>query len=130
MKAAGLTDRVHLLGPISAAEKWDALAAATCFCLPSRQEGFSMAILEALAARVPVVISDACHFPEVADRGAGVVVPLDAGAIAAALDRVLTDADGRRAMGAAGRRLVEERYTWRRAAEISITAYADAIARR
>jgi glycosyltransferase involved in cell wall biosynthesis len=129
VKAAGLTDRVHVLGPVSAAEKWDALAGAACFCLPSRQEGFSMAILEALAARVPAVVSDACHFPEVAERAAGEVVPLNAAAVAAALDRVLADADGRRRMGENGRCLVEEKYTWARVAEISVAAYERARAR-
>ena len=129
VKSAGLTDRVHVLGPISAAEKWDALAAATCFCLPSRQEGFSMAILEALAARVPVVISEHCHFPEVAAHSAGTIVPLDAGPIAAAINRVLADADARRVMGAAGRQMVEDRFTWERVAEISVAAYEHARAR-
>jgi len=129
VKAAGLTDRVHVLGPISAREKWDALAGATCFCLPSRQEGFSMAILEALAARVPVVISDHCHFPEVAQRGAGMVVPLDAAAIASAVNRVLAEPDSRRVMGAAGRRLVEERFTWERVAKTSVAAYERVLSR-
>jgi glycosyltransferase involved in cell wall biosynthesis len=124
---AGLSDRVHVLGPVSTHVKWDALVGAACFCLPSRQEGFSMAILEALAARVPVVISDACHFPEVAERGAGEVVPLDVSAIADALDRTLTDPERRQRMGAAGRRLVEERYTWARVADISLAAYERAI---
>jgi glycosyltransferase involved in cell wall biosynthesis len=129
VKSAGLTDRVHVLGPISAAEKWNALAGATCFCLPSRQEGFSMAILEALAARVPVVISEHCHFPEVAAISAGVIVPLHADAIAAALNRVLADADARRVMGAAGRQMVEDRFTWERVAEISVAAYEHAHSR-
>jgi glycosyltransferase involved in cell wall biosynthesis len=124
---AGLSDRVHVLGPVSTQVKWDALAGAACFCLPSRQEGFSMAILEALAARVPAVISDACHFPEVAERDAGEVVPLEVGAIADALDRTLADPERRQRMGAAGRRLVEERYTWARVADISLAAYERAI---
>jgi glycosyltransferase involved in cell wall biosynthesis len=129
VKLAGLTDRVHVLGSISTGEKWDVLAGATCFCLPSRQEGFSQAILEALAARVPVVISDQCHFPEVAEQKAGLIVPLDAAAIAVALGRVLADADGRRAMGTAGRRMVEDRFTWERVAEISVATYEQALAR-
>jgi glycosyltransferase involved in cell wall biosynthesis len=129
VKAAGLTDRVHVLGAISAREKWDALAGATCFCLPSRQEGFSMAILEALAARVPVVISDNCHFPEVAQHAAGIVVPLDAAATAAALTQVLANPEARRAMGAAGRRLVEDRFTWERVANTSVAAYEHALSR-
>ena len=62
------------------------------------------------------VISDACHFPELAEAGAGEVVPLEAGAVAAALARVLDDPGRARRMGAAGRRLVEERFTWGAAA--------------
>lgn len=129
VKAAGLTDRVHILGAVSTSEKWDALAGATCFCLPSRQEGFSQAILEALAARVPVVISEHCHFPEVAEQAAGLIVPLDAAAIAAALNRILAEPDTRRAMGAAGRRMVEGRFTWDRVAELSVAAYEQALSR-
>jgi len=129
VKAAGLTDRVHVLGAIGTSEKWDALAGATCFCLPSRQEGFSQAILEALAARVPVVISEHCHFPEVAEHAAGTIVPLNAAAIAAALNRVLTEPNTLRAMGAAGRRMVEGRFTWDRVAELSVAAYEQALSR-
>jgi glycosyltransferase involved in cell wall biosynthesis len=124
---AGLSGRVHVVGPLAGRNKWAALAGATCFCLPSRQEGFSMAILEALACRVPVVVSEACHFPEVTEVGAGEVVPLDAAAIAAALDRVLADPVSAGRMGAAGRRLVEGRFTWRRAAEQSVETYERAL---
>jgi glycosyltransferase involved in cell wall biosynthesis len=92
------------------------LANCACFCLPSRQEGFSLAILEALASRVPVVISEACHFPEVGEAGAGVVTSLTAEAVAAGLERVLGAPSAARAMGEAGRRLVEERYTWAKVA--------------
>jgi glycosyltransferase involved in cell wall biosynthesis len=127
---ARLSHRVHLVGSLHAREKWTALRDATCFCLPSRQEGFSVAILESLASRTPVVVSEACHFPEVATVGAGEVVELDATALASALERVLSDATGRRRMGDAGRHLVEERFTWRRAAEKSIQDYQSATARR
>src|SRR5205814_797387 len=125
--AVGLGGRVHLVGPLSGRDKWAALAGAACFCLPSRQEGFSMAILEALACRVPVVVSEACHFPEVAESGAGEVVPLDAAAVAAALGRVLADPEAAGRMGAAGRLLVEGRFTWRRAAERSLETYERAL---
>jgi glycosyltransferase involved in cell wall biosynthesis len=107
-----LTDRVHLPGPLYGTAKWAAIRGAACFCLPSRQEGFSLAILEALASRLPVVISEGCHFPEVSDAASGVVTPLDSAEVAAGLNRVLSDPTEAMAMGTAGRRLVEERYTW------------------
>ncbi|MBX3359083.1 MAG: glycosyltransferase [Phycisphaeraceae bacterium] len=121
----GLADRVLLTGPIYGRDKFAAFADAACFCLPSREEGFSMAILEALACRTPVVISDHCHFPEVAEAGAGEVVPLTAEALAAALARVLQSPE-RAEMGQAGRRLIEQRYTWRAIAEQSLGFYQSA----
>jgi glycosyltransferase involved in cell wall biosynthesis len=122
--AAGLTDRVHLPGPIYGTEKLSAVAGAACFVLPSRQEGFSVAILEALACGTPAVVSTECHFPEVAEFGAGEVVPLNAAAVAAALDRVLGDPALRERMGRAGRELVAARFTWQRIAERSAETYA------
>jgi glycosyltransferase involved in cell wall biosynthesis len=94
-----------------------------CFCLASHHEAFSMAITEALACRLPVVVSRECFFPEVAEVGAGEVVELDADQIAAALVRIARDSELRQRMGEAGRTLVEERFTWPRIAEQTIELY-------
>jgi glycosyltransferase involved in cell wall biosynthesis len=123
VESAGLRDRVHVVGPLYGDLKSAALVDAACFCLPSRQEGFSLAILEALACRTPVVISKNCHFPEVAEAGAGEVVQLDARALADALRRVTADGTARQRMGGAGRQLVESRYTWSRVAQACVAAY-------
>lgn len=119
--SAGLSDRVRLLGPVFGDDRYALMAGAAAFCLPSRQEGFSIAILEALACGCPVVISDACHFPEVATAGAGEVVPLSADAVAAALLRVLNHPGE---MRRAARSLVMSNYTWPRVAERLVEAYA------
>lgn len=119
----GLTPRVWLTGPLYGDEKRSVIAGARVFCLPSRQEGFSMAILEALACRVPVVITENCHFPEVAEVGAGRVVALQADAVAGALDGLLSDAGERSRAARAGRSLVEERFTWPRIAQRTIQIY-------
>ena len=119
----GLSKRVHVTGPLYGADKYDALSSAACFCLPSRQEGFSIAILEALICQTPVVISENCHFPEVASAGAGEVVPLIEDQLTAALARVLRSADERLRMGRAGRELVNSRYTWPAIAERLVEAY-------
>jgi len=119
----GLRPHVSFVGPLLGDDKLDAIRGAVCFCLPSRQEGFSIAILEALASGVPVVISDACHFPEVAEVGAGIVTPLRAEAVADALIRVLQHPTPRQTFGDAGRSLVDQRYTWPRIAEQTIGAY-------
>lgn len=119
----GLGTRVHLVGGLYGRDKIEALSDAACFCLPSRQEGFSVAITEALACGAPVVISRECHFPEVASAGAGTVVDLDADAVAAALSAILADTAMAGAMGAAGRALVEQRFTWPAIADLTIDAY-------
>lgn len=121
---AGLTDRAVLPGPVYGDAKWAALRGADAFCLPSRQEGFSVAILEALACRTPVVISEACHFPEVAQVRAGAVVELSAAATAQGLRDVLSNPEQARAMGQNGRKLVEERFTWPAVAAQMLAAYA------
>lgn len=124
--AAGLASRVHVVGPLYGRDKLAALVDATCFCLPSRQEGFSVAITEALACGLPVVISESCHFPEVATAEAGKVVPLDRGAVAHALEAILADPALADRMGRAGSSLVRTRYTWNAIAAASLTAYRDA----
>jgi glycosyltransferase involved in cell wall biosynthesis len=115
--ARSVNDRVRLIGPIYGQDKLAALADCDLFVLPSRQEGFSMAITEALAMGKPVVISDACHFGEVAEAGAGIVTPLDAAAVADGIAEVLRDRTRAAAMGEAGRRLVLGKYTWPKVAE-------------
>jgi glycosyltransferase involved in cell wall biosynthesis len=119
----GLTNRVHLVGPIYGALKFSLLRAASCFCLPSRQEGFSIAILEALACALPVVISEECHFPEVNVHGAGVVTPLCVEDLANALRKVVENKEMREQMAIAGRRLVEDNFSWIRVAEHCLSTY-------
>jgi glycosyltransferase involved in cell wall biosynthesis len=119
----GIVARVHLLGPLYGTQKLAAYVDAACFCLPSRQEGFSMAVLEAMACRTPVVISPACHFDEVAEQGCGRIVPLDPPAIAAAWREILDSPALARDMGERARALVLERYTWPQIARASIDLY-------
>jgi glycosyltransferase involved in cell wall biosynthesis len=124
---SGLEDCVHLIGPLYGDRKYAALRSAACFCLPSRQEGFSIAVLEAMACRLPVVISEECHFPEVAEFAAGRIVPLEPAKIAAALRELLQDRAAARRMGDAGYDLVQGRYTWPKIAEQFLAAYGRSI---
>ena len=112
IKQLNLQKRVHMVGPLYGERKYAALRDAMCFLLPSRQEGFSMAITEAMAFGLPVVISESCHFPEVADSGAGIVTPLDTEAIQEALVDMATDENSRKQMGQIGKTLVFNKYTW------------------
>lgn len=118
-----LNNRVHVVGPIYGPQKFEALCDATAFVLPSRQEGFSMAITEALAARVPVIITENCHFPQVSQVNAGVVIRLDTAELADAMLALVTDPAAQKRMGDAGHRLVESQFTWTKIAQRLISAY-------
>lgn len=115
--------RVHLVGPIYGEMKIEAMVDADCFCLPSRQEGFSMAITEALACGTPVVITDQCHFPEVSAANAGLIVSVDPVEVAKALAVILSDAVRAQSMGLNGRRLVLEQFTWPAIADATVRGY-------
>jgi glycosyltransferase involved in cell wall biosynthesis len=109
----GLTSRVLWLGPLAGDEKIAAFHSSDVFILPSWQEGLSIAVLEAMACALPVVLSEHCHFPEVAHHSAGIIVDNQVQAVADALDRLAAmDEAARIAMGMAGRRLVEKSYSW------------------
>jgi glycosyltransferase involved in cell wall biosynthesis len=117
MGAMGLSSRLTSLGHVAGERARVAWGAADAFILPSYSEGFSMAILEALAARKPAVITTACHFPELRAAGGGVVVEPTAAGVTEGLRGLLERSTEERAeMARRGRSLVERRYTWGRQA--------------
>ena len=70
--ARGLQDRIVWTGMLTGKLKWGALAAAEVFVLPSHQENFGIAVVEALAARTPVIITTRVNiWKEIAASGAG-----------------------------------------------------------
>jgi glycosyltransferase involved in cell wall biosynthesis len=112
VQARGLGERVHVTGPLYGESKLAALVDAEMFCLPSRMEGFSIAILEALACGCPVVISRQCNFPEVAANEAGIVTELDPAEISDRIASLAEDPGLRARLAANGRRMVHEQFTW------------------
>jgi glycosyltransferase involved in cell wall biosynthesis len=118
----GIADKVAVPGPIYGNERYAAMRSAACFALPSRQEGFSIAVLEALACEAPVVITPACHFPQVETTAAGAIAN-DPAAHAAAYERYLLRNDLRRQAGRAGKQLVESCFEWRSITRSSIELY-------
>ncbi len=91
------------------------LRAADCFVLPSRSEGLSMTVLEAMATALPVVATRVGGNPEVIAEGVtGLLVPhSDPGALATAIATVIDDPARAAAMGAAGRERVLARFSLR-----------------
>jgi colanic acid/amylovoran biosynthesis glycosyltransferase len=108
----GLDDVVDLVGAVDHAAVRDHVAWADVFVHPSVSEGFGNAVVEAQAAGLPVVCSDADGLAEnVADGETGVVVPRrDPVALARAIASLAGDPGRRAAMGDAGRARVSERF--------------------
>ena len=112
LKQMSARKQVWILGSIYGDEKIGALHGATCFALTSLNEGFSVAILEALACGLPVVISKNCYFPQVEEVNAGFIVDLFPRSIATAFERIFSDPDLATSMGANAKRLVGKSYHW------------------
>ncbi len=113
VETLGITDRVSFTGMLTGDMKWSALAAASCFVLPSYSEGLSVSTLEALGMGIPAIVTRQCNLPEVAERECGWVVEAQVWALASALTEFLkaSSADQEQ-MGANGRALVADRYSW------------------
>lgn len=123
--------RIEWLGRVSETEKLARLKGADAVCVPSlRGESFGVVLLEAMAARTPVVASDLPGYRNVARIGdeAALVPPGDSEALAAALLRVLQRPDHAADLVAAGRQRAEQ-FSMAQLADIYIDMYERAIAR-
>jgi glycosyltransferase involved in cell wall biosynthesis len=108
------------------------LRAFDAFVLPSYWEGLPLAVLEAMAAGLPVVASAIGGTPEaVADGETGLLVPVgDASALAERMSQIAADADLRARMGAAGRTRWEEEFRVERMVEETAALYERVVAAR
>ncbi|WP_332740803.1 glycosyltransferase family 4 protein [Hydrogenophaga sp.] len=90
IKRRGLGERATLLGPVVGEAKQQLLARADAFVLPSLAEGLPMSLLEAMAARLPVVATSVGAIPDVIDEGVEghLVPPGEAAPLAQAMDRL------------------------------------------
>ncbi len=106
-----LSDSFHFVGGV--ANLRDHLSSSDIFVLPSRSEGFSNAIVEAMAASLPVVATNVGGNAEaVVDGISGFVVPCDdTAALSAAITRLISNPSQAKAMGEAGRNLAKEKFT-------------------
>ena len=129
MRRPPLSRTVTYRGYVPEPDREALFAGARAIVLPSWDEGFGLPALEAMAAGIPVVVSDRGALPEVVG-GAGVTAdPADPQAWAAAIERLACDDAWARERGAAGLARAQA-FSWNDAATALRAAYLDAVRRR
>jgi glycosyltransferase involved in cell wall biosynthesis len=118
VRELGLSARVQFLGPVRDEKKWELMRSAAVFALPSYSENFGIAALEAMACGCPVVVTPNVGLARaVGEAGAGIVVAGDAEGIGTAIAALISDPLRRGVMGAAGKMLASQKFSWARIAE-------------
>ena len=114
--ALGVADRISWTGMLTGDLKWGAFHAAEAFVLPSHQENFGIAVAEALACGLPVLISNKVNiWREIAEDGAGLVAEdTEAGTTGMLQDWLLKSDEERQEMGRNARDSFARRYEFAR----------------
>jgi glycosyltransferase involved in cell wall biosynthesis len=127
-RTAGVAGDVRFLDWLSGEEFEGLWRLARAFVYPSLYEGFGLPVLEAMARGVPVACSNASSLPEVAGDAALLFDPRDERAIAAALERLLSDGARVERLRARGFERARE-FTWERTARLTLESYRRALVR-
>ena len=122
--SAQVTARVHWAGFLDERAKSAAYAAADAFVHASQSEGMALAILEAMSAGLPAVVTEGCYMGEAADAGALVQCRQGPAALAEGLTSVLADPATTRRFGMAGREHVARVHDWSAIARRTLEIYA------
>ena len=125
-----LGGRVMLRGRLAPRDALAVAQSGTVFALPSVDEAFGVAYIEAMAAGVPAIGCRGEAGPEeIAASGPGIrlVAPGDPEALAAELRTLLDDAVWRRELGDGARATVERAFTWEACGRATVSAYEEAL---
>ncbi|MBE9224268.1 glycosyltransferase [Phormidium sp. LEGE 05292] len=110
---SGLTAQTTFSGFVTGKDKDLLLQGSDIFVLPSFSENFGIAVAEALAEGLPVIITpDIQIAPEISRANAGLIVPGEEETIASAIVQLLATPEQRYQLGENGKKLVKERYSW------------------
>ena len=118
-------EAVTFTGIITGELKYSALAAASIYVAPSYSEGFSMSVLEGMAAGLPCVITTGCNFPEASEVAK--IVNIDSEEITNAIVSLLENPEQAKVMGDRARKLILENYTWDQIAAKMVAIYSKII---
>jgi len=128
IKTSPWAEHSTLCGFISGELKAQVLSAADCFVLPSYYENFGIAVAEAMAAQIPVVISDQVHiWPAIENSKAGWVVPTEVDPLVAALTEAVEDGAQRQQRGQNAQQCAKENYSWNAIAQRLVQHYQQLI---
>jgi poly(glycerol-phosphate) alpha-glucosyltransferase len=120
----GIQDSVVFTGSLFDGNKAQAFERADAFVLPSFSEGLPVAVLEAWAYRLPVLMTPQCHLPEGFAAGAALNAEPDVASLTQALRTLFAmSKSDREEMGLRGRHLVEQKFSWPRVAEQMVAVY-------
>ncbi|TWI65140.1 glycosyltransferase involved in cell wall biosynthesis [Pseudoduganella lurida] len=108
----GISDNVDIAGWMGPEEKKRRMEEASVFCLPSYDEGLPMAMLEAMAMGLPIVVTPVGGIPEAITHGDNgmLVSPGQPARLATVLAQVLGDEELRSQLGTRARKTIEERF--------------------
>jgi len=120
----GVLDRTTFTGMVEGEAKAAALAESAMFVLPSYTENFGIAVVEAMAAGLPVVISNRVNiWREIQEANAGLVVNTDPGELARAILELLDNSALARQLGERGCRLARTHFSWETAGDKLMDIY-------
>jgi glycosyltransferase involved in cell wall biosynthesis len=127
VRSLGIGRWVEFTGRIGDDEFVTQYARAAVAVVPSVYEGFGLPVGEAMACAVPVISTTGGALPEVVGDAGLLVPPADPPALAAAILRMLGDPHAAEQLGQAGFRRVHRHFTWRQAAERTVSVYREAM---
>lgn len=107
-----LNDRVHFTGHLAGDVKSSACHEASVLVVPSRHEAMSIVALEAAISGTPVLMTDRCGFPALAEAGAAIEVPANINGLSEGLRKLLGDECNLDEMGVHARAFALKHYTW------------------
>ncbi|MBI2617132.1 glycosyltransferase [Candidatus Gottesmanbacteria bacterium] len=118
-----LTKSVHFPGVLAGEQKKELYRDTDIFVYPSPKEGFSLAILEAGASGLPLIVTKGCKFPEVESHRAGMVIPTNGKQLVHSLSYLLQHDILRKTMGENAKRLIWKNYSVEAMSEKLIHVY-------